>query len=80
MAPRYGSGAAVINLPLSVSLYFGYSVRRGGYQLVEGIAWIPALGISYYLGVDGMSVPYFDGWGSYLLRRNGFVERTGTPK
>jgi NADH-quinone oxidoreductase subunit M len=51
-------GAALLTLALSLGLYFGYDVSLGGYQFVEGpYPWLPALGISYFLGVDGISVP-----------------------
>ncbi len=47
--------AATLNLILSVFAYFSYNVAQGGYQLIERIPWVPALGISYYVGVDGLS-------------------------
>jgi NADH-quinone oxidoreductase subunit M len=51
-------GAALFTLLLTVIMYFSYSAARGGYQFVEGpFPWLPALGISYFVGVDGISVP-----------------------
>jgi NADH-quinone oxidoreductase subunit M len=51
-------GAALVTLLLTIGLYFSYDVPVAGYQFVEGpFPWLPALGISYYLGVDGLSVP-----------------------
>ena len=47
--------AAILNLILSAYAYFSYNVAQGGYQLIERIPWVPALGISYYVGVDGLS-------------------------
>jgi NADH-quinone oxidoreductase subunit M len=49
--------AASLCLGLSLFVYFGYDVARGGYQFVEKFDWIPQLGISYHLGVDGISNP-----------------------
>jgi NADH-quinone oxidoreductase subunit M len=49
--------AATIALFLSVWVYFSYDVAAGGYQFVEKIPWLPALGISYHVGVDGMNAP-----------------------
>ena len=46
--------AATLNLILSAYAYFSYNVAQGGYQLIERIPWVPALGISYYVGVDGL--------------------------
>ncbi|MDR3572641.1 MAG: NADH-quinone oxidoreductase subunit M [Anaerolineaceae bacterium] len=50
-------GAAVLSFLLSIWVYASYNIGAGGYQFIEHTAWLPALGISYYLGVDGISVP-----------------------
>ncbi len=50
-------GTAILVLFLSIVIYRAYIIPQGGYQLVEQVAWLPALGISYHVGVDGMSVP-----------------------
>jgi NADH-quinone oxidoreductase subunit M len=49
--------AATFSLALSIWLYFSYNLPQGGYQFVEKYAWLPDLGISYHVGVDGMSAP-----------------------
>lgn len=49
--------AASFALILSIWAYFAYDVGAGGYQFVEQVSWIPALGISYKVGLDGMSAP-----------------------
>ena len=49
--------AAALCLALSVWVYFAYQVSAGGYQFIEKVDWLPALGISYHMGVDGISVP-----------------------
>ncbi len=49
--------AAAIDLVLSAYLYASYNVAQGGYQFVEQMPWLPALGISYHVGVDGISTP-----------------------
>ena len=49
--------AAAFTLLLSLWVYFSYDMGRGGYQLVEQYDWLPALGVSYYVGVDGMNAP-----------------------
>lgn len=49
---------AVIELILSAWVYLGY--LRGdmiGYKFIEHYNWLPALGISLYFGVDGISAP-----------------------
>jgi NADH-quinone oxidoreductase subunit M len=49
--------AAVFALLLSIWLYFSYDVQAAGFQFVEKVNWLPALGISYHVGVDGMNAP-----------------------
>lgn len=49
--------ASLIALVLSIWVYFSYDVSAGGYQFIERYDWLPQLGISYYVGVDGMSAP-----------------------
>jgi NADH-quinone oxidoreductase subunit M len=48
--------AGVIDLILSLVVYFGFNVVSGGYQFVERVWWLRPLGISYYAGVNGLSV------------------------
>ena len=49
--------ASSLALVLSIWVYFSYDVSAGGYQFIERYDWLPQLGISYYVGVDGMSAP-----------------------
>jgi len=49
--------AATFALLLSVWVYFSYDSSAGGYQFQETYSWLPALGIGYHVGVDGMSTP-----------------------
>ncbi|MBI2942288.1 MAG: NADH-quinone oxidoreductase subunit M [Chloroflexi bacterium] len=49
------SGAA---LALALALFAGFSRNVATPQYVERAAWIPQLGISYFLGVDGLSLPF----------------------
>ena len=49
--------AAALTLLLSLWLYFSYNHLAGGYQFVEKYNWLPALGVSYHVGVDGMNTP-----------------------
>jgi len=45
-------------LPLALSFYLfaAFDPAEGGYQFAEQYEWIPQLGISYHLGVDGISL------------------------
>src|SRR4030067_2250772 len=49
--------AATIALLLSGWVYFNYDISTGGYQFIEKYDWLPQLGISYFVGVDGMNAP-----------------------
>ena len=48
---------ATLTLFLSIWAYVSYDISLAGYQFVERLNWVPALGISYYVGVDGLSLP-----------------------
>ncbi len=41
---------------LSILLFANFRTGMAEMQFVERVAWIPQLGISYYVGVDGLSV------------------------
>ncbi len=49
--------AATFALLLSIWVYFSYDVAAGGYQFLEKVSWLPALGIDYHVGVDGINTP-----------------------
>jgi len=49
--------ASAVALLLSVVAYSSYDIPQGGYQMVQKIPWLPAWGISYHVGVDGLSLP-----------------------
>jgi NADH-quinone oxidoreductase subunit M len=44
--------AAVFSLPL----YFHFDTTTANFQFVEQAAWIPALKINYFIGIDGISL------------------------
>ena len=49
---------SLVTLALALLAWFTYDRTLGGFQLVEERAWLPALGLSYRLGVDGISLPF----------------------
>jgi NADH-quinone oxidoreductase subunit M len=55
-ARSYGITVAAIEFFLSVWLWFSFDTANAGMQFVELIPLIPDFGISYYLGVDGISL------------------------
>jgi NADH-quinone oxidoreductase subunit M len=50
-------GVALVTFAISVFLFAAYDKVAAGYQFVEQFPWLPALGISYHVGVDGFSLP-----------------------
>ncbi|MCZ6530108.1 MAG: NADH-quinone oxidoreductase subunit M [Chloroflexi bacterium] len=53
----FALAAATFALALSLAVFIGYDSAEAGYQFQERAEWIPRLGISYFIGVDGMSAP-----------------------
>jgi NADH-quinone oxidoreductase subunit M len=51
-----GMGASVATLALAVTIAARYHAGNGGYRLVSQHVWAQSLGISWHLGVDGISV------------------------
>ena len=56
--PRWlALGAATISLATSIAVFAGYDRGVGGYQFQESLEWLPSIGISLHVGVDGISSP-----------------------
>ncbi len=55
-ARAYGITVATIEFLLSLWLWFSFDTSNAGMQFVEMIPLIPDMGISYYLGADGISL------------------------
>ena len=47
---------ALINLLISLPLYFNFDNATSGYQFEAFAFWIPSLNINYHVGVDGLSL------------------------
>ncbi|HEV8231791.1 MAG TPA: NADH-quinone oxidoreductase subunit M [Thermoanaerobaculia bacterium] len=52
----FALGASVVELALSLPLWWRFDLASDGFQFTEKADWIPALGISYTLGIDGISL------------------------
>ncbi len=50
-------GAGVLTFLFTLGAYLSYNVAAGGYQFEMKGDWLPALGISYHVGVNGISLP-----------------------
>ena len=48
--------SAVAGFLVSLPLILNFNKSLDGYQFVERVNWIPALGVQYLIGVDGISV------------------------
>lgn len=47
---------SLVTFLLSLLVWGNFDSAQAGYQLVEKAAWLPGLGVSYHLGVDGISL------------------------
>jgi NADH-quinone oxidoreductase subunit M len=45
-----------VTLVLALMVWGSFDPEQGGFQLVQKVAWLEPLGISYHLGVDGISL------------------------
>ena len=46
-----------LQLLVAIVLWSAYDATNGAFQFMERAEWIPSLGISYILGIDGLSLP-----------------------
>jgi NADH-quinone oxidoreductase subunit M len=46
-----------VALALGLMLFFGFQAGAPGVQFQERATWVPSLGISYFVGVDGLNLP-----------------------
>ena len=49
--------AGAITLAGATWVFVGYDRAAAGFQFAEKVPWVPSIGASYSLGVDGISVP-----------------------
>ncbi len=52
-----GIGTSVLTLALSLLVFARFEVGTAAMQFLEQIPWVPILGITYHVGVDGISLP-----------------------
>jgi NADH-quinone oxidoreductase subunit M len=52
----YGTAVAAIEFVLSLILWYSFDSSVSGMQFMEQVALVPAFGINYILGVDGISL------------------------
>jgi len=51
------AAASLVSCLTSIYAFFAYDHALGGIQFEEQVSWIPSLGVSYHMGVDGISLP-----------------------
>jgi NADH-quinone oxidoreductase subunit M len=56
LAKGVSLAVTVATFLISLPLFFAFDSASPGYQFAEHRAWMPSLGISYHVGVDGLSV------------------------
>lgn len=47
---------SIVTFLVSLFLFFGYKATIGGFQFLHKVPWISRLNISYFVGIDGMSL------------------------
>ncbi|MBF0623332.1 MAG: NADH-quinone oxidoreductase subunit M [Magnetococcales bacterium] len=57
-AKRFALGISLLTFLLSLRLYTGFDTASAEFQFLEESAWLPAFGIAYRMGVDGISLPF----------------------
>src|SRR5260370_41641526 len=53
----FAIGVAALVLAFAVFIWYGFRDQRGTYAYEETRGWLPGIGSSYHLGVDGVSMP-----------------------
>ncbi len=53
---RLALGVSLVVFLLTLALWAGFDPASAAYQFEEQHAWLPAFGISYHIGVDGISL------------------------
>jgi NADH-quinone oxidoreductase subunit M len=52
----FATGVAVVDFLFSIPLWTKFDTTEAGFQFTEKVSWIPTIGVTYFLGVDGISV------------------------
>ena len=51
------AAGALVPLLLASKLWVDFDTALAGYQFVTQVDWISSMGVQYYLGIDGLSIP-----------------------
>jgi NADH-quinone oxidoreductase subunit M len=58
LAKRIALAASFISTLIAGGLWASYNLNVAGLQFIEKVPWIPGLGISYHVALDGLSLPF----------------------
>lgn len=56
IAWKVGFAVAAADFVISLPVFFAFTLDSSAMQFVERYAWIPVIGVSYHVGVDGISM------------------------
>jgi NADH-quinone oxidoreductase subunit M len=56
MWKRLAFAITLLTFVLSLGLWTGFDATRTGFQFVERAPWLPDYGVSYFVGIDGVSL------------------------
>ncbi|MBM3946404.1 MAG: NADH-quinone oxidoreductase subunit M, partial [SAR202 cluster bacterium] len=68
--PWFAGAVTAVTLVLSAYVFLAYDHDAGGFQFLQQFSWLPSIGASLHVGVDGISAS--------LTLLNGVVAFTGT--
>ena len=52
----YALISTTLTFLLSIVLFFRFDPALVDYQFIEHVTWLPALGVNYFVGIDGISL------------------------
>ncbi|HEX2863719.1 MAG TPA: proton-conducting transporter membrane subunit, partial [Deinococcales bacterium] len=58
LAKRVAVAVSLIATLASGAMYLAFNTAQAGFQYVEKVDWLPAFGITYHVGLDGISLPF----------------------
>ena len=56
LAKKWALVWTIVEFIVSLPLFFNFNEKTADMQFVEHVSWFPELGISYHIGVDGLSM------------------------
>lgn len=57
-AKTVGLFISLVTFAIAIFAWIEFDPRPAGYQFIEKVEWMPSIGLTYYLGIDGLSLPF----------------------